>query len=77
MNVTLVREYQWLVLSIYDNGRGFQVGELAKAPGFGIEGMRERARLVNGTIEIRSVPDQGTRVVLRVPVPRMPEEETS
>lgn len=77
VNVTLVREYQWLVLSIYDNGRGFQVSELAEAPGFGIEGMRERARLVNGTIEIRSVPEQGTRVVLRVPVPRMPEEETS
>jgi len=77
VNVTLVREYQWLVLSVYDNGRGFQVSELVDAPGFGIEGMRERARLVNGTIEIRSVPEQGTRVVLRVPVPRLPEEDTA
>ena len=77
VNVTLVREYQWLVLSVYDNGRGFQVDELATAPGYGVEGMRERARLVNGTIEIRSVPEQGTRVVLRVPVPRMPEEDMS
>jgi len=75
VNVTLVREYQWLVLSVYDSGRGFQISEIAAAPGYGIEGMRERARLVNGTIEIRSVPDQGTRVVLRVPVPRLPEED--
>jgi len=77
VNVTMVREYQWLVVSVYDNGRGFQVSELAHAPGFGIEGMRERARLVNGTIELLSVPDQGTRVVLRVPVPRLPEEDPS
>jgi len=77
VNVTLVREYQWLVLSVYDNGQGFQVGELAHAPGFGIEGMRERARLVNGTIELVSVPDQGTRVVMRLPVPRVPGEAKS
>ena len=77
VNVTMVREYQWLVVSVYDNGRGFQVSGLAHAPGFGIEGMRERARLVNGTIELLSVPDQGTRVVLRVPVPRLPEEDPS
>jgi len=73
--VTLVREYQWLVLSVYDNGRGFQVEALATASGYGIEGMRERARLVNGTIEIRSVPEQGTRVILRVPVPRLSERD--
>ena len=77
VNVTLVREYQWLVLSVYDNGQGFQVDELAHAPGFGIEGMRERARLVNGTIELVSVPDQGTRVVMRLPVPRVPGEAKS
>ena len=77
VNITLVREYQWLVLSVYDNGQGFQLSELAHATGFGIEGMRERARLVNGTIELVSVPDQGTRVVMRVPVPRLPGEEPS
>ena len=74
VDVTLVREYQWLTLSVYDHGLGFDTDCLDHVRGFGVEGMRERARLVNGAFEIRSVPDQGTRVALRVPVPRLSEE---
>ena len=75
VDVTLVREYQWLVLSVYDNGRGFDERELESVGGFGIAGMRERAKLVKGTFEIKSVRDQGTRLVLRIPVPRQTQEE--
>jgi len=77
VNVTLERAYQWLNLSVFDNGRGFDTAVLSGAPGFGIEGMGERARLVRGSFEIESVPGQGTRVSLRVPVPREAEEVPS
>jgi PAS domain S-box-containing protein len=77
VSVTLAREYQWLTLSVYDDGEGFEPSALAQARGYGVEGMKERARLVNGMFEIRSVPGQGTRVALRVPVPRQAEEESS
>ena len=77
VSVTLAREYQWLTLSLYDNGVGFDASDLDHAHGFGVKGMRERARLVLGSFELRSEPDQGTRVNLRVPVPRRPEEEES
>lgn len=73
--VTLVREYQWLILSVYDSGRGFDANDPESGGGYGIEGMHERAGLVGGSVKVHSVPDQGTRVVLRVPVPRQPEEE--
>lgn len=77
VSVTLVREYQWLTLSVYDNGEGFEPKTLAQAHGYGVEGMKERVRLVNGTFEIQSVPGQGTRVTLRVPVPRQSKEDSS
>ena len=77
VSVTLVRDYQWLTLSVFDNGKGFDTGKLAAAQGYGVEGMKERARLVRGSLEVRAVPGQGTRVSLRVPVPRETEEVLS
>ncbi len=56
-----------LAMSVYDDGRGFDPADQSALSHFGITGMRERAKLVNGSIELRSVPHQGTRVKLRVP----------
>jgi len=50
-------------LRVSDDGRGFDPEESGQ--GLGIAGMRERALLVNGTLEIESVRDGGTRVRLR------------
>jgi len=62
--VSLVRRRNTLIASLYDDGRGFDVRELgAKVGCCGIAGMRERAHLVQGKVEIRSVPGNGTRVV--------------
>jgi signal transduction histidine kinase len=36
--------------------------------GLGLTSMRERVRLVSGTIEIESKPMAGTRIQVRVPV---------
>jgi signal transduction histidine kinase len=56
-----------LVLSVEDDGRGFDPD--AKSEGAGLTGMRERAALVNGTIRFDSGPDVGTLVVLEIPLP--------
>jgi two-component system CheB/CheR fusion protein len=57
---------------IEDNGVGFEVGdrEDARDKGIGIIGMRERAALVGGTLQIESQPGQGTSVFLEAPVAR-------
>ena len=68
VDVSVVCSEAELMLSVYDDGKGFDVGDLAAVSGVGITGMRERASLVGGLIEIRSAPFQGTRVVLRVPL---------
>ena len=56
-------------LSVQDNGRGFEPNGLMAANGghFGLVGMRERAYLMGGRIEICGVEGRGTTVNLFVP----------
>jgi PAS domain S-box-containing protein len=56
-----------LLLSIYDDGKGFAPQDEDAEGRYGIAGMRERAALVGGELQIRSVPGEGTRVVFRLP----------
>ena len=58
-------------ITIRDNGRGFELSPIAEDfayPGkLGLNGMRERAKLIDGTLTILSEPGKGTTVVLVVP----------
>jgi signal transduction histidine kinase len=55
-------------LLVKDLGAGFNVEEAAKGPGIGLTSMRERVKMVNGAITIRSEPKGGTTVHVRVPL---------
>jgi two-component system sensor histidine kinase UhpB len=55
-----------VVLEVSDDGRGFAFADEAK--GLGLSGMRERALLVDATLEIDSRPGKGTTVRLEVPM---------
>jgi two-component sensor histidine kinase len=57
---------QRLIMSIKDNGVGFDVGSADGGNGMG--NMQKRAELLNGIIKIKSEPDQGTEVVMNIPV---------
>jgi PAS domain S-box-containing protein len=60
-----------LTMIISDDGIGFSIpqraSELVQSGRLGIVGMRERARLVGGTLVIQSESEKGTTVTLRVP----------
>jgi signal transduction histidine kinase len=56
-----------LLITITDNGRGFDQGE-AFDKGMGLQGMRERARLVGGTLQVMSEPSGGTTIEVRAPL---------
>lgn len=56
-----------LRLMIVDNGRGFRPEE-SSGDGLGVQGMRERARLMGGDLRVISEPSGGTTVDLLVPV---------
>jgi signal transduction histidine kinase len=53
-------------LTVTDDGSGFTFDQAAR--GLGIAGMRERALLVGGDVQVESRPDVGTRVSLKVPL---------
>jgi PAS domain S-box-containing protein len=55
-------------LAISDMGRGFDVEAALQGKGLGLTSMRERVRLVNGTIAIESKPNGGTTIRVRVPL---------
>jgi PAS domain S-box-containing protein len=54
-------------LIIRDSGKGFDVDAALQGKGLGLTSMRERVRLVNGTISIESKPMGGTTIYARVP----------
>jgi signal transduction histidine kinase len=59
-----------LTLTISDNGGGFLVTNtnLPAKGHFGLQGMRERAAQIGGTLNVESSPESGTRVTLRAPL---------
>jgi len=67
VKVSLQPEKGMLTLSVVDNGRGFHLQEITAAECLGLAGMRERAGLLGGSLEIRSRPGKGTRVCFKLP----------
>jgi len=62
-----------LRMTISDDGRGIPEGRDPRsfvAEGhFGLAGMRERAAMIGGTLDIHSAPDYGTAIILEIPTP--------
>ncbi len=71
VEVKLLRSAEQVTLLICDDGRGLAsaTGEAAKLhAGLGLTGMQERTRLLGGTLEIASRPDQGTMIQASIPL---------
>jgi signal transduction histidine kinase len=68
VNVNLIRNTNQLTLVIHDDGKGFSPETVGKEGGNGIHNMRERASLLQGHIEIHSIPSKGTTITLNVPI---------
>ena len=68
LDVSLNAEDNILTLIVTDDGRGFNLPELTESEGLGVAGMRERASLVGGTLEVQSQQRKGTRVYFRVSI---------
>jgi signal transduction histidine kinase len=70
IDVTLAFDGRTIRLAAEDDGVGFVMGSQPNGErrSFGLVGMKERAELLGGTVEINSAPGQGTRVVVTIPV---------
>jgi PAS domain S-box-containing protein len=68
VKVSLRSSNGYLSLAVVDNGQGFDALHLSESEGLGVAGMRERANLVGGFLDVKSRPQKGTRVYLKVPM---------
>ena len=78
VDVLLERRDNHVVLIVEDDGVGFNANKVASADGdrgMGLIGMRERAALVGGTLQIESQPKAGTTIFAHVPVQFIVDEE--
>ena len=55
-----------LCMLVCDDGKGFDIDQVTSRLGFGLMGMRERAAIIGGGLSIRSKPDEGTFLCIRI-----------
>jgi two-component system, NarL family, sensor histidine kinase UhpB len=64
VRVEVERRDEATVVRVADDGEGFTTGE--QSPGLGLTGMRERAVLAGGRLDVSSQPGTGTTIELRL-----------
>ena len=72
LNLSLDEADGMLQLEVADNGTGIPEDRSA---GVGMSSMRERAEELGGTLTVGVLPEGGTRVLARLPIPATEEEE--
>ena len=72
VKIRLNQDYERLLISVKDNGIGFDVNALSQSldseGGFGLFSIRERMSDSGGSLEIISEPGKGTEAMLSVPI---------
>ena len=78
IDVTLAKQRGKIILVVADNGVGFAEGRYQGHQGYtalGIYGMRERTALLDGTLEIKSSPGDGTTLIVEIPLRKRKKTE--
>jgi signal transduction histidine kinase len=75
LSVRLIRADNKVVLEVRDNGKGIEPKHIVSPGSLGILGMRERALILQGDLEVFGSPGKGTTVTVRIPVKPQPELE--
>lgn len=68
VEIRVWRQNDTLRVSVEDNGKGFNTNAIIETGHFGIQGMKERAELAGGTLQIDSRLGLNTRVELALPI---------
>lgn len=68
IKIRLEKSEDRLALEVSDNGKGITPGQIANSKSLGLLGIRERALLWGGTVEINGTPNKGTTVLIEIPL---------
>ena len=78
VEISIVQDDMMLVIEIRDDGVGFDTAIAANQTGhYGLLGLRERARLVNGKFDLLCAPDRGTIIRFHFPLSYGQNEQTN
>ena len=69
VRVSLIQDGEEVMVEVEDNGIGFDTASV-KEGRFGLDGVRERTRLLGKALEIESTRGQGTRICATFPLIR-------
>ena len=72
VDVRVKKSRTHLSMEVKDNGRGIRESEKAGTKSLGLLGMRERAIVLGGEVEIKGHPGKGTTVRVIMPLPQEP-----
>lgn len=67
IEVTLARENDHLLLSVIDNGIGFDSSSIKEGETMGLRTMQERTKELDGVLNLQSAPGHGTHLTVRIP----------
>lgn len=68
LKVSLEHKDSNIILTIADDGKGFDKDKIADKRTLGILGMKERTSMIGGAYEITGTPGKGTVVVVSIPL---------
>ncbi len=68
IDVSLTADNGFMQLRVADNGVGFSPDSTRGKKGLGLISMRERVRLANGSLTVKSEPGEGAEITARIPL---------
>jgi signal transduction histidine kinase len=77
VRVTLERDSETMRLCVEDDGAGMPAAQTRNRGGFGIMGIRERAKIIGGAVKIESQPGQGARIIVTFPANQPSDGDTA
>lgn len=68
VTILLEKNEDCLILEVKDNGRGITQSQITNSKSLGLLGIRERALLWGGTVQISGLPGKGTTITVQIPL---------
>lgn len=64
LTINVNEDEEGFTINYYDNGSGFLINTIKRSTGIGLQNIKSRTAILNGTLQIKSAPDQGSTFII-------------